>query len=338
MRAAANLDELKKLPHLDLSDLRGRMIPLQSLFENDRWTQWIPKPDGTLLELHGETVEAVYFAKSAAKPSHLFFPFIHFAYQRVYWPHIAFLVEGIYSDTQNLAASMEKIRLIFDHRIDHHSGDARMVATEIEYIFLTCRSIFDLLQEIIATLWESVKLVDTSVKKRALPKSYREMLYHGGSVQTSEGIHSKYGVPVEMGEAYVASEPFFGWMRSYRDLIAHSGRSLTYIFRTDEGFSVSRSEKPFGQMEIWCEANCLPNDLGSALSAIAYVINTTLETCNSHAEGIEKGVHWPTPLAPGHRVFLAGENLGHLTGVANLIRARPWYVTPKWSGGATASL
>jgi hypothetical protein len=47
-----------------------------------------------------------------------------------------------------------------------------MAATGVEYILLVCRSIFDLLQELVAKLWKTIKLADSTVKTQQLKKTF----------------------------------------------------------------------------------------------------------------------------------------------------------------------
>jgi hypothetical protein len=51
-----------------------------------------------------------------------------------------------------------------------------MVTTEVEYFFSVCRSVFHLLQEIIARLWANIKLNDASIKKKSLKFSFNDMV------------------------------------------------------------------------------------------------------------------------------------------------------------------
>src|SRR2546423_400434 len=76
------------------------------------------------------------------------FQFLEFFYQHIFWPHIMHFVDGLYSDILNAGASISKLRLIFNHSDPKSHESFRMVASEIEYVFLTCRSMFDLLQQI----------------------------------------------------------------------------------------------------------------------------------------------------------------------------------------------
>jgi hypothetical protein len=61
-----------------------------------------------------------------------------------------------------------------------------MVVSDLEYVFLSCRSTFDLLQEILRYLWENVTLIDTNAKKERLKPSYADMVTFQGKPGTVE--------------------------------------------------------------------------------------------------------------------------------------------------------
>lgn len=273
-------------------------------------------------------IESCYFSKEMVGRGDLHFRLLEFLQQRAYWPDIARFADGLYADLHNAAASLSKLRMIFDFSATNSYDTGRMVVTEIEYLFLTCRSIFDLLQEIIVALWSRVRLFNQEIKKANLPSTYRKMVVRDEKPMTKEEIAKRFTLPGSIAEIYASSEPFFMWLRSYRDLIAHSGHTPSKVFLTNRGFAISKEDHPFRDMNIWCESNSLPNELGSVLSVAAHVLSTTFATCDAFAGAFSKTIHFPPPVAPKLNIFVCGPHLYNLVALNDLVRDRPWYDSP----------
>jgi hypothetical protein len=110
--------------------------------------------------------ETCYFGTSGERPTDLSLHFI-MAQKLSVFP-ITRQLFGLQADVYNLAASLAKIQLFHRTRKEIGQGVPRMVATEVEYLYNVCRSIFNLWQEVLFTFWEGVQLKDTSIKKRKL--------------------------------------------------------------------------------------------------------------------------------------------------------------------------
>ncbi len=324
-----SLELLRDLKHLDVNNLNGRIVPFHALHDGQTWHLWFPGDDRLFHTDKGILGEGCYYAAERAGADDIHFACLEFLQQRTYWPDVAGFVDGIYGDLQNAGASLSKLQLIFEHANPKTHDPARMVVTEIEYVFLTCRSIFDLLQEIMLRLWKKTQLADKSVKKKELPESYRDMLFHKGEQLSADDIASRYGLPKDIAAIYVESAPFFLWLRSYRNLISHSGHTPDRIFATEKGFAISKSERPFCDMDIWTDANSLRNGLGSVLSVVAHLLATTFATCDAFAAALLKVIQFPPPIAPNHRIFVRGPHLKNLVPLDELIKVRPWYDLPK---------
>ncbi len=62
--------------------------------------------------------------------------------------------------------------------------------------------IFDLLQEIISKLWETVSLFDEKVKKQSLPETFSKIIRSLGKNGEARSLVSKYGLPLPLAEFY----------------------------------------------------------------------------------------------------------------------------------------
>ena len=325
-----NLEHLKALVHLDLAHLNGRNIPFHPLHDGSGWHLWIPGPQGLFETKPIDAGETSYFATAKAAESDFHSPFLEFFEQRAYWPDITRFIEGIGADLLNLSACFAKIELIFHHCPHHSVGYSRMIATEIEYVFLTCRGIFDLLQEIMHRLWKKVTLLDGTKKKINLPeKTYRKVVLDGDHPRTSQEIAERFVLPMEIANVYATSTPFFFWLRDYRDLIAHSGHTPRHVYRLERGFAISKEDRPFRDMKIWCDANSGINHLGSVLTVVAHIIQTTFGTCDEFALELQRLIQFPPPVAPNYRIFTRGAQTSYLNFLADMVAgAMAWYAPP----------
>src|SRR5687768_9715763 len=102
------IEWLKEVPHLDVTDLRGRTVPLHALYDETGWRLWFPGKD-RLQCVPAPLVEGRYFATAPAGAGDLHFPLLEFVDQRVLWPDVQRFSEGIYADVQNAGAAFSKL-------------------------------------------------------------------------------------------------------------------------------------------------------------------------------------------------------------------------------------
>lgn len=326
--ATVSLEQLRALSHLDVTTLNGRSIPFHALYDGQKWHLWFPASDRLIHTDAAVPVESFYFAERPAGKDDFYFRLLEFLQQHAYWPDIAHFVDGLYADLQNAGASLSKLKLIFDYAQGNSHDTGRMAVTEIEYMFLTCRSVFDLLQSVIVALWAKVRLFNQDIKKANLPSTYRKMVLRDDKPMSKEEIAQRFSLPESIAGIYAASAQFFLWLRSYRDLIAHKGHTPEKIFVTEKGFAISKEVRPFCDMNIWCDANSMPNSLGSVLSVMGHVLSTTFATCDAFAEAFSSTIQFPSAIAPKHHIFVCGPHLHNLAALNDLIKQRPWYKSP----------
>jgi hypothetical protein len=329
-RQTISLDELAKLPYFDCKDLGGRLVPVFPCLNDDREWEIYVFDQNTIINIKGTPVEVDYFARSADKETDIYIEFLNFITKRAYWSDVVFFIDGIRNDIHNLGASLEKIDLFFkvwkEARLQGMERDvARFVSTELEYVFTVCRSLFDLLQEVISRLWKRVKLNDTSIKKRNLPQSFRKVVLKDGQLIGPDEIKTRYGLPQQLAEFYYKAAPFFIRLRNYRDDILHSGRGFDLIFQTERGFAIKKDLEPFSSFDIWKDEDLLPNNLASLRPLVAYVITETLRTCEEFAAIMEQTIELPPDIAPGYLLFLRGHHIGSLLKMKVILEKERWW-------------
>jgi hypothetical protein len=304
---AASTSTPTSIPFVDVANLQGRIVMTSSFYDGQQWRMWTRTNEGLLIELKVvELADGFYFAKEAQTPNDTHFSFLNFVAQHVSFPEIKFAVSGIMDDISNLTASLSKLKLLHTHRNAIGMGVTRMAATEVEYILFVCRSLFDLLQEIIEKLWQMVKLSDPSVSKKKLKPSFAEMAVFQEAPVAASRLVEKYGLPQPLAEFYESYAPFFLDLRAIRNNLVHRGSSIQTIFCDDADFLISGHLKPFKTMNIWRHDERRPNDLVPLLPAICSVIYRTLAVCEQFSIVMRQTFQLPPPLAPGMALFMRG--------------------------------
>jgi hypothetical protein len=301
-----NLAELAKLPHINAAALQGRTILLMPVWDGAAWNQWVDGPEGQLLKI--QVVDAVrsnYLAKAAARQDDLHIPFVDLMWQRASWPTVSKLIMGICDDFHVMATIAAKL----EHFHETREGIppnlvGSFVQSEIEHLLTVVRSIFDLLQEIMAHFWnEHVKLSDPVAEarrqKRKFPDTFRKIVLTDKTSRTATEISDSYGLPRPTSEMYEKYAPFFLSLRASRDRIVHGGSSVDVIFATDKGFCVDPKSKYFSDFP-WKEEHYYNSGITSLRPWLAHVVLQTIEACTDIMFSLASVVAFPEP---SHRII-----------------------------------
>jgi hypothetical protein len=316
MEASASI--LSKISYLDVQAVGDRVVGLLPLWNGRTWTLWIPAADG-LLEMHPlDATQAEYVASEAAGETDILLPFLDLLWQRCSWSDVVPSLTRIRDDLYNLGAALAKIDHFFEMRDTIGLGVGRFVCTELEYIFAVCRSLLDLVQEAVSTLWGRVRLIDSVAdgKKGALPRSLRKVVVESERLRSSEEIREKFLTPAPLSEAYATIAPFFSNLRRFRDAVLHGGTSVDLVVSTERGFCVSPKRLPFRLFDIWRPEHAFNTEAYSLRPFVAHVVATTIDACDRIVAGLAQEIVFPAEIAPGYRVFLRGMHN------AQLIRAK----------------
>lgn len=300
-----DLSKLSIIPYLDISNLHGRFISTLSFYDAGAWRMWTPAGD-QLVEIKAWPAESFYFGVEPESPTDICFHFLDFIAQRASFDELQKPILGLRDDVFNLSASLAKISHL---NITSHivgSGVARMVVTEIEYLFSVCRSVFDLLQEISSALWKRAKFHDSSINKKSLKETFSKMVTFQGRASTEQELIERFGLPQPLAAYYVRNAEFFMILREFRDNIIHRGSQVQTIFSSETGFLIRHALKPFSDMEIWSEGEKQPNGLVPLFPALCVMVHKTLSACEDFSSTIEKTIQFPSQIAPNMCFFMRG--------------------------------
>ncbi len=315
----------QELPYLKFEALEGRPIPLHSFHDGNRWHLWFPLGNGLLQPIRvQDCVEMVYLAPKPARISDAYFGFVDFIYKHVDLKHTRSFISALTSDVFNLGASLRKLDIL--RAFEDFEGKSRLVTTELEYLFLLCRSMFDLLQEISSRIWDTVQLVDTSIKKRKLPNSFRNVVLHQNNIQSPEEIQNRFGLPPSLAVWYSECASFFCKLRDARDAIVHQPIQEPLIYIDDKGFSigVDSSPKPFREMMQWPEHILENGRIGPLNYFVACFIHETLAACEKFVFAITREIRFSPDFAPDFTFFMRSPSTASLLGLHRVLNVDPW--------------
>ncbi len=319
-----DISELSKIPYLDLEHLQGRIITTTSFFVDGEWNFWLPTAQG-LIRTQCSPREADYFGNTAEKSADTYLAFLDFIAQRCSWPDVIRPLRGLQQDFLNICASIKKFNILFEQSARLRTATSRLVVTELEYIFTICRSVFDLLQEIIAVQWQSFCLVDTTITKKQLKKKFSDMVISSGRLRSEDDLVNCFHIPRPLAAFYVRSGPFFEVLRTFRDRFVHGGTTPELVFVTERGFAVPRNTDPFCSFNVWTQEHMLPNNLCSLRPVIGHIVIETLRVCEDYAATIQSIIEFPPPIAPNMHLFIRGHFNDSLSECLDAVERCLWW-------------
>lgn len=330
------LEHFRVVSYLNVERLAetGRTINLMPLWDGEKWHMWLPNMEGRLVEVAvPDTIEGDYLAVVPARDSDFFIPFVHLMWQRASWPEVCPFISAICDDFHNMGTSVAKLKYIFDFRQNLPAGaGGRFAWTELVYLIILARSVFDLLQETISNIWMGrVRLNEPGLEARRraakLPEKFSKIVLREKRCLTnSDEIANEFGVPEAMAQRYASVAPFFSQLRDHRDDIAHGLGTGGYIFTTERGFCVDPKQPPFSSFDGWLPEHNYNANIVSLLPWIAHTILGTIDACNSLLSAFASIIQFPRDIAPGYRVFIRGPYAESFVSVLQVSSgASPWW-------------
>ena len=322
MSDAIPMAALKEVPFLKPNISPGHPILSLSFFVQDEWHCWLPHGD-KLVKMKMWPVESTYFGDKPERDSDQDFALLNLMAQRTFGDEMHRCYSALFNDFQGLSASLAKMRMFFENRDNQSYGITRLVQSEIENLAVLCRSVFDLLQEIVGFHVARMTVVNGPTPQK-LPRSFREVVYKSERDQSASEISARYSLPMPIADWYVRHRDFFMELRSIRDSIVHRGASIRMVFSTERGFAVSRTDDPFRGMYNWPEGCELPNALVPMRPALATIVAKTIAATNDFAETLESSVQMQSDLAPKLRLYARGTNDHEFASLNDVIGSSLW--------------
>lgn len=296
---------LSDIPFLTKADLRGRFLACTVFHDADEWQMWMQLEADRFVKVRAWPAESFYFAASPENENDICSEFLNFVAQSANLSSVMKPFSAIQDDIFNLSASLAKLPIL--HLSGPQSpGSTRLAATEVEYILFICRSLFDLLQEVLKSLWDSILLADPSVKKKELKKSFADMTLHANTPRTAKQIADRFNLPMPLAECYEGHTPMFLKIRQFRDDLVHRGHRVQTIFNGEKEFLITKNLGSFRDINIWRDAEVITNGLAPLAPVLNLIIYGSLAACEDFAATLARTFKWYEPTVPGMKLYMRG--------------------------------
>jgi hypothetical protein len=334
---AIPIEKFKAIPYLKFEHLvGGRTVKLMPLWDGRNWHLWVNTPIGFIEGKVVETVEGDYVGVGAARENDLWIPFIELMWQRASWPDVCPLIEAISDDFHNMGTSMAKLRVFFDYAEKlPPRGAARFASTELEYLVILGRTVFDSLQEIIRTIWKTVQLHDAALEERhrrarSLPKSFADVVLRDNQPQSAADIEERFVLPPPLAQQYANIASFFLELRNARDNIVHGGSGVGFIFETERGFCANPMSQPFSSFGGWRPEHYYNENIASIMPWVGNIVLRTIDACNGLMSTFASVIQLPPEIAPGYHIYIRGPHTDSVVEALRIHRgASPWWSRAK---------
>lgn len=302
---------VEKIPFLNHGNLNDRFLSTMIFWHNKEWNMYADI-DGKFVNLRAWPAENFYFGESAERPTDFASHFLNLTAQRACYLGLELPILGIRDDLFNISACVAKLKLMHDTKEQNKHGVCRMVATEVEYLYSLCRSMYDLLQDFASKLWarykpkEPPKIPGKNRPKMypELPKSFADMTLNDKVPRTADELVAKYKIPFEWANFYVQQCKFFTGIRHFRDNVVHNGSYVNHVMESEHGFLIQKDKKPFDGMNLWKEEEEFDNGIVLLMPAIGSVILHTLSALENFSMMLERNIAFPEPIVPGMHFYM----------------------------------
>jgi hypothetical protein len=330
---AIPLENLKEIPYLNIKELRGRSPIILPYWDGYQWHSWLYEGSKLINMKTIEYLDGWYFSEKSAKNTDIEIKFITFLWQRAGYKQICHSIEAMSNNILSIATSASKMRHFHNTRHVIENIAHRYISTELEYVLILNRSIFDIMQEIVAYIWNNqIKINDKSkeeLRKRIhLPTVFSKIVLRDKKeIRSTDEIIEKYGIPFEMASTYWEMAHFFSEIRDARDSIVHGGYKINMIFETEKGYCVNPAIRPFMNFVKWKKEDYYNKNLVSLMPWVASVVNQTMEACNSMITALDSLIVFLPEIAPNMKVFYRGKSAISLMELQEIHKgASPWWM------------
>jgi hypothetical protein len=327
-------DKFKAIPYVKVEHLvDGRTVNVMPLWDGNNWRMWVPTPEGFIEGKMADTTDGDYVGVGAARENDLYIPFIELMWQRASWPDVCPLITSIADDFHNMGTSLAKLRLFFDCSSKLQPLSAgQFAATELEYMVILARTVFDSLQEIVRTIWKTVKLTDPTLEERhrraaILPKSFADVLFRDNKLQSAVEIEERFVLPAPLAQQYATVAPFFLELRKARDRVVHGGSTVGFVFKTERGFCINPKLAPFSSFDGWRPEHYYNENIASILPWVGHIVIRTVDACNAIMNTFASIILLPPEIAPGYHIYVRGPHTDAIVEALRIYKgeAPPWW-------------
>ena len=311
-------EELQKIPYVDNIPSDGRIIHLGPYFDEDKkaFIMHVPSGDNQLTWVFAEPIQAYYYGKSKFNETDdIYLDFINVLMQNYSYDAIIHTIKGILEDIFNCSAFFEKYFILHAHYIKTKDlSTSSLIATEIECFFGNIRSLYDLMQIVIRSLWE----IET---KNQLKPSFASM-----AEKSKKDLKNKYNLTDSLIDYYNDTAKLFLIFREIRDKIYHNGLSVNLIFCDDDGFAIDKNDRTFSKLShVWPKEKEKDNGLVSLLPLFSYITKNIIINLDDLSSVLVESITLNPPISTTHKIFIRGPYFNHINSL-DLYLDEQWYI------------
>lgn len=321
--------EAQQLPYVKIVPSDGRIVPLVTFYDTGTKEWFFHAPhDGSIIRIQdGEVISGSYLANATANPRTDFvFPLGTFVVQHLSFEDILDILAKIENDVHRCAAVLEKYEVLWRKRRELGESASLLIESELEYLIFLLRSLYDLLQGLIRRLGSRfVRLDDRSVRAMSsLSPRFSDIVVKNDEIVELSDLVSRYRMPEQLARWYHMEAPFFRELRDLRNGIAHRGRRLPSIYKTEWGFAVSPSEAPWSKFKVWSPEQLYQGRLGSVRGLFVSFIAHSLDALTRFVVTIRPLLELPAALGDDRQQVFLRSPFGHqLVGLDSVLN-QPW--------------
>lgn len=311
-------EELKNIPYVDNIPSDGRLVYLAPYFDEKKqgFITHVPTRNNKLTWIWAEPAKSYYYSKSKFdEKSDIYLNLINVLIQNYCYDTVYHNIDGLLYDIFNCSAFFEKYFILHAHYLE--TGDlstSDLIATEIECFFGNIRSLYDLLQIIIKSLWE----IET---KNQLKPSFASM-----AIKSKGELEGKYNLTASLINYYKEAAKLFLIIREIRDKIYHHGHSVYLIFCDDDGFAINKDDQTFYKLShIWPKDKVKNNGLVSILALFSYINKKVIGNLDSLSSALVESITLKPPISTTHNIFVRGPYFNHLNSLDKYLDEQ-WYI------------
>ncbi len=320
--------DLSKIAQVRRDLLGARMLPTLTFHSKTAGWEYWHSHNEKLIRLRAVPGDGDYLAAAPEHESDLCIRFLDVIGRQMLYPSLSGKFAGLRKGIHNFGTSLAKIdHFVLQHRQGRLSPISQFAETELEYLLITSRSMFDLFQALFAAFWKRVRLTSNLVTPTsALPATFSQLLLEKKEVlRSAEQLVQKYGLPDQIAASLASVGVFFQQIRRSRDLLVHHGHRLPLIFEADRGLALPASTDQFAAFGVWRRASFLPNDLASLRPVLAYIAWQTIASFDSVIGALEDTIQLGPDPVPGLHLFTRGWHTEALRRYSKVDPETPWW-------------
>ncbi len=305
----------------------GRSVCQLSFYDRaaDEWALYL-EMSGNLVRMDAEPAMGTYWGQVPQDPSRdVCIPLLDLVYQQLSWPRVAGAMRGLTGDFHNLAAILGKYLVMARDSVTPRTARTMMMVTELEYLLILVRSMYDGLQKVSKQLAATVRSPSPPHDRiiTDLPDSFAKVVLSANRLRSNDELAERFRLPLPIAQFYRDEGQLFHKLRELRDAIGHHGVSPGTIVDLDEGMAILTNEAPWCHLSVWRQDTLRNSNCGSLRALFLFLAHQVLSLTTRFAEAYASCIGLPSAICPGWHIYLRNDCSHNLVTLASDME-NPW--------------